>query len=95
MRRRSNRIHVTVSTEMTIALDILAAKSGLSLATQAMVVLRQGLDRTIQSDAAQLRIKQEAAFRTRDQWLQDTMTERFVENALAAAEYIEDGAPTR
>lgn len=93
MKRRSARLSVTVSHEMTVALEILSAKSGLGLSTQAMVILRQGLDRTIQTDAAQLRIKQDAAFRTRDQWLQDTQVETFVSNALAAAQGESDDAP--
>jgi hypothetical protein len=91
--RRSYRLGVTVSHEMTVALEILCAKSGLAMTTQAMVILRQGLDRTIQTDACQLRIRQDAAFRTRDQWLQDTQTDTFVSNALAAAEGDATDAP--
>lgn len=93
MRKRSNRVAVTLSHEMTVALEVLAGKSGLSLATQAMVVLRQGLDRTIQSEPVQLRVRQDAAFRTRDQWLSDTQSETFVANALRAAEGEADDAP--
>lgn len=93
MKRRSNRVNVTLDPSMTVALEILAAKSGLALATQAMVVLRQGLDRTINSEAAQLRIRQDAAFRTRDQWLADTQAETYVNNAIAAAEGDATDAP--
>lgn len=86
---------VTVSREMTIALEVLAAKSGLAVSTQAMVILRQGLDRTIQSDAVQVRLKQEQAFRSRDEWLIDQSTETFLTNALATAEGDSENAPPR
>lgn len=93
MKRRSNRVSVTVSHEMTVALEVLAAKSGLSIATQAMVVLRQALDRTIASEPVQLRVRQDAAFRTRDQWLADTQAETFVHNAVQTAEGVAEDAP--
>jgi hypothetical protein len=92
---RSHRYMVTVSREMTIALEVLCAKSGLAPSTQAMVILRQGLDRTIQSEPVQLRLRQEQQFRTRDQWLADQQTETFVVRALEAAEGDPDGAPPR
>ena len=91
--KRNYRLGVTVSHEMTVALEILCAKSGLAMTTQAMVVLRQGLDRTIQSEACQLRIRQDDAFRTRDQWLHDTQTDTFVHNALRTAEGDANDAP--
>lgn len=72
--------------DMLVALDILRAKSGLALATQAMAVLRQGLYQTINSEACQLRVKQEEAFRTRDQWLQDTQIDTFVANTMKVVE---------
>lgn len=93
MKRRSNRVAVTLSHEMTVALEVLAGKSGLSLATQAMVVLRQALDRTIGSEAVQLRVRQDSAFRTRDQWLADTQTDTFVYNAVQTAEGSAEDAP--
>lgn len=95
MKRRSSRLNLTVSHEMTVALEVLSAKTGLQLATQAMVLLRQALDRTIASEPVQLRIRQDAAFRTRDQWLQDTQTDTYVHNALAAAEETADDAPPK
>jgi len=91
---RATRINLTVSLEMTVALEILASKSGLSLTTQAMVLLRQALDRTISSEAAQIRIRQEEAFRTRDQWLADQSTGAYVHNAvLTAEEKLADAPP--
>lgn len=94
-RKRANRLQVTVSREMTIALEVLAAKSGLGVATQALVVLRQGLDRTISSDPVQIRLKQEQAFRTRDEWLADMGTETFLNNALQTAEGEATDAPPK
>lgn len=93
MKRRSSRLNLTVSHEMTVALEMLSAKTGLALGTQAMIVLRQALDRTIQSEAAQLRIAQDRAFRTRDEWLADQTTDTYVSRALAAAEGESEDAP--
>jgi hypothetical protein len=93
MKRMSYRLGLTVSREMIVALDVLAAKSGLALTTQAMVLLRQALDRTISSEPVQLRLKQDRAFASRDQWLMDRQTETYVENAVRAAEGIADDAP--
>ena len=93
MRARSNRLQVTVDHEMTVALEIMAGKTGLPLATQAMVVLRQGLARTIETDACQTRVKQDRAFRTRDQWLRDVSTETFVHNAMSVEAGDADDAP--
>jgi len=81
-KRRATRLSLTVSREMTIALEVLCAKSNLGLSTQAMVLLRQSLDRTISSDAVQFRVKQDRAFQTRDEWLADATTDRFVEIAM-------------
>lgn len=86
---------VTVSREMTIALEVLAAKSGLAPSTQAMVVLRQGLDRTIQSEPVQIRLRQEQAFRSRDEWLADQSTETFVSRALEADQGETADVPVR
>lgn len=95
MKRRTNRVAVTVTREMTIALEMLGSKSGLPVSTQAMVVLRQALDRTIASEPVQIRLKQEEAFRTRNDWLTDRMNETFMTNAIAAAEGTADDAPPK
>jgi hypothetical protein len=93
MKRATTRLNLTVNHEMRVALEVLAGKSGLAVTTQAMVVLRQALDRTITSEPVQLRIKQDRAFRTRDQWLSDTQADTFVNNAIAAAEGQATDAP--
>lgn len=93
--RRATRINLTVDLPMTIALETLAGKTGLALTTQATVVLRQALDRTIQSEPVQIRLKEEQAFRTRDQWVQDQSIDTFVANALTAAEGSDESVPQR
>lgn len=86
MSKPSYRVNVTVNREMRVALEVLAAKSNLPVTTQAMVLLRQSLDRTIASDPVQIRLKQEQAFRTRDEWLHDQANDTYVSKAVAAAE---------
>lgn len=54
---RSTRLSITVSPAMTVALQILAERSGLPLTTQAQVLLRSALDRTIHSAEAQGRMR--------------------------------------
>lgn len=93
MRKASYRLGVTVSREMRVALEVLAGKSGLALTTQAMVVLRQALDKVIQSGPVQTRLGQDRAFASRDDWLMDRQTETYVSNALAAAEGTATDAP--
>jgi len=84
---KPRRVNLTITREMRIALDVLCSKSGLRPTTQATVILRQALDRTIQSAAVQMTLSQERAFRTRDEWLADQQDERLVELALG----VEDG----
>ncbi len=90
---KTTRLGVTVSREMVIALEVRSAKSGLALATQAMVILKQGLEPTIASDGVQLRLRQERALQTRDAWLSDVTTETFVANAVRTAEEKDTNAP--
>jgi len=93
MKRTTYRVNLTVNREMMVALEVLAAKSGLAVTTQAMVSLRQALDRTIASEPVQLRIAQDRAFATRDQWLMDRQTDTYVSNAVATAEGVAEDAP--
>jgi hypothetical protein len=79
---RRDRVQVTVSPEMSIALDCLSERTGLSVAAQCMVLLRQSLDRTISSDAVQKRLRAHRAYRTSQEWQAETMTTRAVELAL-------------
>ena len=86
---RTKRIAVTLSPAMLTALELLAERSGLSVSTQAMVVLRAGLDRTIHSTEGQERIRAARASFTRDERIYEATTDRLVENtserALAAS----------
>lgn len=90
---RTTRLGVTVSREMVIALEVRSSKTGLALATQAMVILRTALEPTIASDPVQIRLKQERLFQTRDAWLSDVTTETFVENAVRTDEEKSADAP--
>ncbi len=83
---KTSRLGVTVSREMVIALEVRSQKTGLALATQAMVILKTALEPTIASDAVQIRLRQERPFQTRDAWLQDVTTETLVENAVRVDE---------
>jgi len=80
---RQTRIQVTVSPEMTMALEVLSERTGLSTAAQAMVVLRQGLERTMGSAAVQARAAARRAQRTAADWRSDTGTEYMVESVYA------------
>lgn len=93
MKKLARRVNLTVNREMMVALEILAGKSGLPITTQAMVVLRQGLDRTITSEPAQLRLRQDQAFRTRDEWLRDQADDTYVTNAVRTFEGVAEDAP--
>jgi hypothetical protein len=79
---------------MLVALEVEAAKSGLPVTTQAMVILRRALDHVINGEHVQLRIKQDRAFRTRDQWLADAGADAFVHNAMKTAGEEDNDGPT-
>lgn len=79
---RSNRISVTVSPSMTVALELLAERSGLPLASQALAVLRAALDRTIHSAEAQDRIRALRADSTARYRLDELADEHTADEAL-------------
>jgi hypothetical protein len=70
---RRNRIMVTISPAMHCALELLAERTGIPLATQAAVVLRMALDRTIQSAEGRARLRARLTGRTRNEWVEDTV----------------------
>ena len=80
-----NRVQVTVSPAMRVALGMLAEKTGLPIATQATVILRQALDRTINSSEGRERLREQQAHRTARDWSDDRSTETFVENVTREA----------
>jgi len=78
---RESRVYVTVTREMRVALEWLSERSGLAPTTQAMVLLRQALDRTINGREVQERIKSERAQRTSGQWNNDQHLEAHLTRA--------------
>lgn len=87
---RSQRLQITVSPAMTVALEMLAERTGLTVSAQAMVLLRQSLERTIQSDRAQERLRQHTAQRNHATWQADMVADRAVEGV-----YQQFGAATQ
>jgi len=82
---RSDRIAVTLSPAMRIALELLAERSGLAPSTQAMVVMRSALDRTIHSAECQQRIAARRGAWTTAERIYDATSDRLVENAYERA----------
>jgi hypothetical protein len=76
---RSDRIQVTVSPAMTVALTMLAERNGLTVSAQATLTLRQALDRTMNSLEGQRRLRQHTAQRSHATWAQDVVADRAVE----------------
>lgn len=83
--RRSDRVAVTLSPAMRIALDLLAERSGLAASTQGMVLMRAALDRTIHSAECQERIRKARANFTVADRVYDATSDRLVENNLQRA----------
>ena len=92
---RQDRLQVTVSPEMSVALGLLAERTGLQVSTQAMVLLRQALDRTIHSAECEERLRQRRADQTAAQWREDAAAARFVENRRRASGLVADVAEAR
>jgi len=76
---RSDRIQVTVSPAMTVALGMLADRNGITVSAQATLTLRQALDRTMNSAECQRRLRQHTAQRNHATWAQDVVADRAVE----------------
>jgi hypothetical protein len=76
---RSDRIQVTVSPAMTVALAMLAERNGLTVSAQATLTLRQALDRTMASSEGQRRLRAHTAQRSHATWAQDVVADRAVE----------------
>lgn len=68
---RSKRIMVKLSLPMQVALDVLAERQGLSPATIAFMRLREGLQRTVDTDLVQQRVAGLKAQSTHDDWIHD------------------------
>ena len=66
---RADRVGIVLSPEMIVAIAILRERSNLAFATQAMVSLKQALQRTIDSEECRERLRVAGAFQTRAEWL--------------------------
>jgi len=82
---RSDRVFVTVSPAMTVALSMLAERNALTISAQATLTMRQALDRTISSVECQRRLRQHTAQRNHATWMRDVQADRAVENVYAQA----------
>jgi hypothetical protein len=82
--RRQPRVAIVLSPAMAIALEQLAARNSLTIAAQARLILRQGLDRTIESKPVQDAVKRYNADRGVKSWREDRQIEHEVEMAYAA-----------
>jgi hypothetical protein len=80
--QKRDRVGVTLSTPMRVALEHLAAKHGLPPSTEATMILRQALDRTISSGEVQGKIAEAKAWRTRDTRNYEVQVDHAVEKAF-------------
>lgn len=83
------RVNLTVSRHMLVALDHLASRNGISLTTQATMLLRQALARTMETEEVKARVRAHNANRNHATWLLDTSMEHAIEK-----EYTENHAET-
>jgi hypothetical protein len=79
---KATRLNLTVSFPMRVALEVLAERSNLGVATQAMVLLRQALDRTMNTEEVRRRVASHVAQRGATTWREDTVIEHATETAF-------------
>jgi hypothetical protein len=82
---RCHRVTVKLSPAMTVALDVLAHRNGLAPSTQAMVLLRQALDRTMGSAEVRSILADRAYDLSGQQKADDMAVEHLVEGSYAIA----------
>lgn len=87
--KRQRRVGLVLSPAMAIALEQLAARNNLPLATQANMLLRQSLDRTIQTPTVQDALKRYHADRGVRQWREDMQIDHEIETQFATAPQAE------
>ena len=85
---RTDRLSVTVSPHMMVAIDHLCYRTGLSRASQAMTLLRQALDRTMQSEPVREALRRQLADQGVRARMRGESTEHFVERAYRGAEPV-------
>jgi hypothetical protein len=56
---KPDRVHITLTRPMRVALEDLAYRNGGTLASEARRILRAGLDRTMRSPNVQMRLRSE------------------------------------
>lgn len=76
---KRNRVAVTLSPAVRIALDMQAERTGLPRSAQAQVLLRQALHQTINSAECKRRLEMHTAQRTHAEWIEDTTNDRATE----------------
>lgn len=80
---RRTRLQITLSVPMRLSLEVLAARTGLPVTTQATMILRQALDRTIASAEVQRRLGAHNRQRKQAEWLEERSVEHAVETEYA------------
>lgn len=76
---RSRRLSVTLSYPMATAIEVLCERDGSVPSAMAQRLLRQALDRTIESAEVQRRVRAHNAQRTAQEWQLETMEDHIVE----------------
>lgn len=90
--QRRDRVGVTLSPAMRIALDHLASRHGTGTAQEASILLRQALSRTIETPEVQRQLREHKAARTAAQWRDEEQVDHAVETQHAARDWEEAGA---
>lgn len=83
---RTDRVSITISPLMMVALDHMCGRTGLSRSSQACMLMRQALARTMESKEVREKYQQSRAYRTASQWSQDEQTEHYVEQVWESNE---------
>lgn len=78
---RTPRLSVALSYPMRVAIDVLCERDGSVPSAMAQRLLRQALDRTIESAEVQRRVRAHNAQRTAKEWQAETMVDHVVEQA--------------
>lgn len=86
---RSDRISVTLSPAMRIALIHLATRHGTGAAQEASILLRQALSRTIETPEVQRQVREHKAQRTAAQWRDEEQMDHVIEAAHTARDWEE------
>lgn len=93
MNQNRNRMMLSLTTPMRIALTVLSEKSGLPPTTQATMLLRQALHQTLNSQEVQRRVAQHNAQRNHATWVTDRVTEHAVESTYAKVAQEQEPTP--